>query len=90
LIGDAMEDVGPILEHEPAAIEVMDSVLLDLARDTSEFADVVGLLPDETDLMLLVEFMLTRIQTANNRLRISSLTAWAANRELSRTTVRAI
>src|SRR5699024_7702396 len=39
-LGDAMEDVEPILEHEPAAVEVMDDVLLDLARDTSEFADV--------------------------------------------------
>ncbi|GAA0468110.1 FAD-binding protein [Halococcus dombrowskii] len=55
-LGDAMEDVEPILEHEPAAVEVMDSVLLDLARDTSEFADVVGLLPDGTDSVLLVEF----------------------------------
>ncbi|EMA51200.1 FAD-binding and (Fe-S)-binding domain-containing protein [Halococcus thailandensis] len=55
-LGDAMEDVEPILEHEPAAVEVMDSVLLDLARDTSEFADVVGLLPEQTDSVLLVEF----------------------------------
>ncbi|EMA39405.1 oxidoreductase (glycolate oxidase iron-sulfur subunit) [Halococcus morrhuae DSM 1307] len=55
-LGDAMEDVEPILEHDPAAVEVMDSVLLDLARDTSEFADVVGLLPDGTDSVLLVEF----------------------------------
>jgi FAD/FMN-containing dehydrogenase/Fe-S oxidoreductase len=55
-LGDAMEDVEPILEHEPAAVEVMDSVLLDLARDTSEFANVVGLLPDGTDSVLLVEF----------------------------------
>ncbi|WP_256684443.1 FAD-binding and (Fe-S)-binding domain-containing protein [Halococcus qingdaonensis] len=55
-LGDAMEDVEPILEHEPAAVEVMDSVLLDLARDTSEFADVVGMLPEGTDSVLLVEF----------------------------------
>ncbi len=53
---DAMEDVEPILEHDPAAVEVMDSVLLDLARDTSEFADVVGMLPEGTDSVLLVEF----------------------------------
>ncbi len=52
----AMEDVAPILEHDPAAVEVMDDVLLDLARDTTEFADVVGLLPDGTDAVLLVEF----------------------------------
>jgi Fe-S oxidoreductase/FAD/FMN-containing dehydrogenase len=53
---DAMEDVAPILEHDPAAVEVMDDVLLDLARDTAEFADVVGLLPEGTDSVLLVEF----------------------------------
>ncbi|HET7324764.1 MAG TPA: FAD-linked oxidase C-terminal domain-containing protein, partial [Halococcus sp.] len=55
-LGDAMEDVTAILEHDPAAVEVMDDVLLDLARDTSEFADVVGMLPDGTDSVLLVEF----------------------------------
>ncbi|EMA49299.1 FAD-binding and (Fe-S)-binding domain-containing protein [Halococcus salifodinae] len=55
-LGDAMEDVTPILEHDPAAVEVMDDVLLDLARDTSEFADVVGMLSDGTDSVLLVEF----------------------------------
>ena len=53
---DAMEDVVAILDHDPAAVEVMDSVLLDLARDTSEFADVVGMLPEGTDSVLLVEF----------------------------------
>jgi FAD/FMN-containing dehydrogenase/Fe-S oxidoreductase len=53
---DAMEDVGPILEHDPAAVEVLDDVLLDLARGLEEFTDVVGLLPDETDTFLLVEF----------------------------------
>ncbi|WP_254545468.1 FAD-binding and (Fe-S)-binding domain-containing protein [Halomarina pelagica] len=53
---DAMEDVAPILEHGPAAVEVMDDVLLDLARDTTEFRDVVNLLPEGTDSVLLVEF----------------------------------
>ncbi|MDY6818292.1 MAG: FAD-linked oxidase C-terminal domain-containing protein [Halobacteriales archaeon] len=53
---DAMEDVAPILEHEPAAVEVLDDVLLDLARDTEEFGDVVGMLPVETNAVLLVEF----------------------------------
>ena len=53
---DAMEDVAPILEHEPAALEVMDDVLLDLARETAEFEDVVGTLPEGTDSVLLVEF----------------------------------
>ncbi|GAB7011638.1 FAD-binding and (Fe-S)-binding domain-containing protein [Halorubrum trueperi] len=53
---DAMEDVGPILEHDAAAVEVLDGVLVDLARDLEEFKDVIGLLPDETDTFLLIEF----------------------------------
>ncbi len=53
---DAMEDVAPILEHDPAAVEVMDDVLLELAADTAEFSDVVGELPPETNSVLLVEF----------------------------------
>jgi len=53
---DAMRDVAPILEHDPAAVEVMDDVLLDLARDTAEFSDLVGTLPEGTDSTLLVEF----------------------------------
>ena len=53
---DALEDVEPALAHDPAAVEVMDDVLLDLARDTAEFADVVGMLPEGTDSVLLVEF----------------------------------
>jgi FAD/FMN-containing dehydrogenase/Fe-S oxidoreductase len=52
----AMRDVAPILEHDPAAVEVMDDVLLSLARDTPEFADAVGTLPEGTDSTLLVEF----------------------------------
>jgi FAD/FMN-containing dehydrogenase/Fe-S oxidoreductase len=53
---DAMADVEATLEHDPSAVEVMDDTLLDLARDTEEFADVVGMLPDGTDSVLLVEF----------------------------------
>jgi len=53
---DAMEDVAPVLKHDPAAVEVMDDVLLDLAADTPEFADVVGTLPTGTNSVLLVEF----------------------------------
>ncbi|WP_435073679.1 FAD-binding and (Fe-S)-binding domain-containing protein [Halorubrum sp. HHNYT27] len=53
---DAMEDVAPILDHDPAAVEVMDDVLLGLAADTPEFEEVVGMLPDGTDSVLLVEF----------------------------------
>jgi len=53
---DAMADVDPVLEHDPAAVEVIDDVLLDLARDTAEFEDVVAMLPEGTSAVLLVEF----------------------------------
>ncbi|MFB6174213.1 MAG: FAD-binding and (Fe-S)-binding domain-containing protein [Halobacteriales archaeon] len=53
----AMEDVAPILEHDPAAVEVLDDVLLDLARDTEEFGDLVAeMAPEGTGAVLLVEF----------------------------------
>ncbi len=51
-----MEDVSDILEHDPAAVEVLDDVLIDLARDTAEFEDVVGMLPEGTRTVLIVEF----------------------------------
>ncbi|GAA0252243.1 FAD-binding and (Fe-S)-binding domain-containing protein [Haladaptatus pallidirubidus] len=53
---DAMGDVAPILDHEPSAVEVLDDVLISLARDTEEFRDVVEMLPEGTDSVLLVEF----------------------------------
>ncbi|MFB6151266.1 MAG: FAD-binding and (Fe-S)-binding domain-containing protein [Haloarculaceae archaeon] len=52
----AMRDVAPILEHDPSAVEVMDDVFLDLARDTAEFASLVETLPEGTESTLLVEF----------------------------------
>ncbi|WP_254762801.1 FAD-binding and (Fe-S)-binding domain-containing protein [Natrinema marinum] len=52
----AMRDVEPILAHEPSAVEVLDDVLLDLARDTAEFGPVAEMLPDGTNAVLLVEF----------------------------------
>jgi FAD/FMN-containing dehydrogenase/Fe-S oxidoreductase len=53
----AMEDVSPVLEHDPAAVEVLDDVLLDLARDTTEFGPLVReTVPEGTDAVLLVEF----------------------------------
>jgi FAD/FMN-containing dehydrogenase/Fe-S oxidoreductase len=52
----AMRDVAPILEHDPSAVEVMDEVFLDLARDTAEFSELVDALPEGTDSTLLVEF----------------------------------
>jgi len=53
----AMEDVAPILAHDPAALEVLDDVLLDLARETEEFGGLVeAVVPEGTGAMLLVEF----------------------------------
>jgi FAD/FMN-containing dehydrogenase/Fe-S oxidoreductase len=54
---DALADVQPILDHDPAAVEVLDDVLLDLAADTEEFGDLVdSVLPEGTGSVLLVEF----------------------------------
>jgi len=55
-LDDAMRDVAPIVEHGPAATEVMDDVLLDLARDTPEFEPVTEILPEGTGAVLIVEF----------------------------------
>ncbi|ELY99386.1 FAD-binding and (Fe-S)-binding domain-containing protein [Natrialba asiatica] len=52
----AMAEVEPILEHGPAAVEVLDDVLLDLARETAEFGPVTEILPEGTNAVLLVEF----------------------------------
>lgn len=54
---EAMADIDAIVHnHDPAAIEAIDDVLLELARDTEEFADVAAMLPKETETALLVEF----------------------------------
>jgi FAD/FMN-containing dehydrogenase/Fe-S oxidoreductase len=53
---DAVSDVGHVLEHDPAAVELIDDMLLELAGETQEFAEVVSLLPAGTDAALLVEF----------------------------------
>ncbi|SER69201.1 FAD-binding and (Fe-S)-binding domain-containing protein [Natrinema salaciae] len=53
---DAMDDVEGIVEHDPAAVEVIDDVMLDLARNTSEFASTTELLPAGTAAVLIVEF----------------------------------
>jgi FAD/FMN-containing dehydrogenase/Fe-S oxidoreductase len=55
-LGEAMADVAPIVAHDPAATEVIDDVLLDLARETAEFAPVTEMLPDGTGAVLIVEF----------------------------------
>jgi len=56
-LGAAMADVSAILAHDPAAVEVLDDVLLDLARDTEAFGSLVeSMLTPDTGAVLLVEF----------------------------------
>ncbi len=70
---DAMRDVAPILEHGPAAVEVMDDVLLDLARETAEFGELVGTLPEGTNSTLLVEFYADSV--ADGKQQVANLLA---------------
>ncbi|MDJ1431335.1 FAD-binding and (Fe-S)-binding domain-containing protein [Halostagnicola sp. A-GB9-2] len=70
---DAMTDVAPIIEHDPAAVEVLDDVLIDLARGTAEFAPVTEMLPEGTNATLLVEFYAE--DEAESRERIAELLA---------------
>ncbi|WP_306052707.1 FAD-binding and (Fe-S)-binding domain-containing protein [Natronococcus wangiae] len=54
---EAMADVDTVVRnHDPAAIEAIDNVLIDLAERTEEFADVAERLPAGTETALLVEF----------------------------------
>ncbi|MDS0476917.1 FAD-linked oxidase C-terminal domain-containing protein [Natrinema sp. 1APR25-10V2] len=53
---NAVTDVQHVLEHEPAAVELIDDVLLGLARETTEFEEAASLIPDEAEAALLVEF----------------------------------
>ncbi|MFA1610988.1 FAD-binding and (Fe-S)-binding domain-containing protein [Halobellus rubicundus] len=53
---DTVSDVVHVLDHDPAAVELIDDVLIDLASDTSEFEDVAAKLPDRAEAALLVEF----------------------------------
>jgi FAD/FMN-containing dehydrogenase/Fe-S oxidoreductase len=71
---DAMEDVGTILEHDPAAVEVLDDVLLDLARETEEFGDLVAeMVPAGVEAVLLVEFYAQ--DDAHGRQQVANLLA---------------
>ena len=53
---DAVSDVVHVLDHDPAAVELIDDVLIELASETTEFRDVVAKLPDRTEAALLIEF----------------------------------
>ncbi|ELY96827.1 FAD-binding and (Fe-S)-binding domain-containing protein [Natrialba taiwanensis] len=53
---DAVTDVQHVLEHEPAAVELIDDVLLGLARKTTEFEEAASLVPADAEAGLLIEF----------------------------------
>ncbi|RLM48802.1 FAD-binding oxidoreductase, partial [Halorubrum sp. Atlit-28R] len=53
---DAVTDVQHVLEHDPAAVELIDDVLIGLARDTADFEEIAALVPDNAHAGLLVEF----------------------------------
>ncbi|WP_231187820.1 FAD-binding and (Fe-S)-binding domain-containing protein [Haladaptatus sp. DYF46] len=53
---DAVTDVQYVLEHDPAAVELIDDVLLGLARETTEFEEAASIVPNEAEAGLLVEF----------------------------------
>ncbi|NGM71321.1 FAD-binding protein [Natronolimnobius sp. AArcel1] len=64
---DAMDDVKPITEHNPAAVEVLDDVLIDLARQTPEFTSVTEMLPDGTNAVLIVEFYADDVESGKQK-----------------------
>ncbi|ELY50926.1 FAD-binding and (Fe-S)-binding domain-containing protein [Natronolimnohabitans innermongolicus] len=53
---EAVTDVQHVLEHDPAAVELIDDVLIGLARETAEFEEIAALVPDDAQAALLVEF----------------------------------
>jgi FAD/FMN-containing dehydrogenase/Fe-S oxidoreductase len=53
---EAVTDVQYVLEHDPAAVELIDDVLMGLARSTAEFEAVASLAPEGAEAALLVEF----------------------------------
>jgi FAD/FMN-containing dehydrogenase len=70
----ALSDVEAVLPFEPAAVEVLDDVLLDLARDTAEFGDLVeATVPAGAGSVLLVEFYAT--DDADGRRQVADLLA---------------
>ncbi|ELY61199.1 FAD-binding and (Fe-S)-binding domain-containing protein [Natronolimnohabitans innermongolicus] len=70
---EAMDDVEPIVEHDPAAVEVLDDVMIDLARNTPEFAPVTEILPDGTAAVLIVEFYADDV--ADGKRKVANLLA---------------
>jgi FAD/FMN-containing dehydrogenase/Fe-S oxidoreductase len=72
-LGDAMADVATLLEFDPAAVELVDDVLIDLASERPEFRPVVERLPEGTAATLLVEFYAE--SDADGRRKVAELLA---------------
>lgn len=59
---EALRAVAPILEHKPSALEVVDDMLLNLARTNREHGETARALPGDTRATLLVEFFGERVE----------------------------
>ncbi|MFD1686956.1 FAD-binding and (Fe-S)-binding domain-containing protein [Halobellus litoreus] len=66
---ETVSDVVHVLEHDPAAVELIDDVLIELASNTSEFEEVAGKLPDRTEAALLVEFYAESDEAGREKVR---------------------
>ncbi len=81
----AVADVSAVLAHDPAAVELIDDMLLELADRTAEFGSVVSRLPDGTNAALLVEFY-----AASDRERRDQIDALVSDRVRSDETTAAV
>ena len=56
-LDEAIGAVAPILQLKPSGVELLDDLIMDLARNNTEYARYVGLLPDASaKAVLFVEF----------------------------------
>lgn len=54
---DALDAVGPILEHGPSAVELLDRFILNTTRGKSQYEPLRDFIVDDPSGVLLVEFM---------------------------------
>lgn len=66
---DAMKDVYPIVQTGAAAVEVMDDVLLNLARETTAFGPLVDTFPKDTHAALVVEYYADTKEEARSKVK---------------------
>ncbi|WP_049987464.1 FAD-binding and (Fe-S)-binding domain-containing protein [Halobellus rufus] len=66
---ETVSDIVHVLEHDPAAVELIDDVLIELAANTTEFADVAAKLPERTEAALLVEFYAENDEEGREKVR---------------------